>query len=103
MVHSTWLHFVLFQPHAELEQLQEGLWSMLQVEQLMHNCNKEMWALLASSGAFNVTPQFLYDSFVIQYSDNGSNNRTHEEAMVYMWFEYITDIPLIKVMKVLSK
>ena len=49
-----------------------------------------MWALLASCGAYNVTPQFLCDSFVIQYSDNGSNNRTYEEAVVYMWFEYIT-------------
>ena len=50
-----------------------------------------MWVLLVSSGAFNVTPQFLCDSFVIQYSDTGSHNRTHEEAVVYMWFEYITD------------
>lgn len=91
MVRSIWLHFVLFQPHAELEQLREGLGSTLQVEHLMRNYSKEMWGLLASSNAFNVTPQFLCDSFVIHYSDNGSNNRTHEEAVVYMWFEYITD------------
>ena len=57
----------------------------------MRNYSKEMWALLASCGAYNATPQFLRDSFVIQYSDNGSNNRTYEEAVVYMWFEYITD------------
>ena len=32
MVHSIWLHFVLFQPHAELEQLREGLCNTLQVD-----------------------------------------------------------------------
>ena len=82
---------MLFQPHAELEQLREGLRSTLQFEHLVRNYNKEIWGLLASSDAFNVTPQFLCDSFVIQYSANGSNNRTREEAVVYMWFEYITD------------
>ena len=91
MVRSIWLHFVLYHPHAELEQLREGLCNTLQVDHLIRNYNKEMWALLASSGAYNVTPQFLCNSFVIQYSENGSNNRTHEEAVVYMWFEYITD------------
>ena len=91
MVHSIWLHFVLFQPHAELEQFREGLRSTLQFEHLVRNYSKEIWGLLESSDAFNVTPQFLCDSFVIQYSPNGSNNRTHEEAVVYMWFECITD------------
>ena len=91
MVRSIWLHFVLFQPHAELEQFREGLRSTLQFEHLVRNYSKEIWGLLASSDAFNVTPQFLCDSFVIQYSPNGSNNCTHEEAVVYMWFEYITD------------
>ena len=91
MVRSVWLHFVLFQPHAELEQLREGLRKTLLFEHLVCNYSKEIWELLASSDAFNVTPQFLCDSFVIQYSANGSNNRTREEAVVYMWFEYITD------------
>ena len=86
MVRSIWLHFVLYHPHAELEQLREGLCNTLQAEHLMRTYSKEMWALLASSGAYNVSPKVLCDSFVTQFSDNGSNNRKYEEAVVYMWF-----------------
>lgn len=38
-----------------------------------------------------LTADYLCDAFVIQYSDNGSNNRTKEEAIIFMWYDYITD------------
>ena len=52
---------------------------------------EKAWGLLAASTAFNVTTDYLCDAFVIQYSDNGSNNRTKEEAIIFMWYDYITD------------
>ena len=38
---------------------------------------------------FDITLEYLQDAFIIQYSLNGSNNRTKEEAIVMHWFEYI--------------
>ena len=52
---------------------------------------KEMWGLLIATSEFNVTPKFLCDAFAIQYSPNGSNSRIKEEALVLMFYEYITD------------
>ena len=34
IVHTVWLHFGLFQPHAELAQLRNGLYQTLQFEGL---------------------------------------------------------------------
>ena len=51
----------------------------------------DVWWLLASSSAFNVGVEHLSDAFAVTYSDNGSNNRTKEEAIVYFWYEYISE------------
>lgn len=85
LVRSVWLHFVLFQPHAELQQLQKGMYRTLQFELLACMHPKEVWGLLAASTAFDVTPQYICDEVVVHYSDNGSNKRTMEEAIVFYW------------------
>ncbi len=51
----------------------------------------EMWGLFASSSTFDVTPDYLIDGFIVVYSDNGSNDRTKEESIVYSWSEYISE------------
>ena len=90
-VRSIWLHHVLFQPYAELDQLRKGFQETLQLHLLACIHSEELRALLAYSTMFNVSVEYLQDMFVIQYSDNGSNNRTKEEAVVLFWFEYITN------------
>lgn len=90
-IRSIWLHHVLFGPHAELEQLRKGFQETLQVQLLVCIHGDEVRALLASSTLFDVTVKYLQDSFVIQYSDNGSNDRTKEEAVMLFWFEYISN------------
>lgn len=90
-IRSVWMHHVMFQPHAELEQLRKGINETLQFQQLLNLHPKEMWILFAATPAFSVTPQYLCDSFVITYSDNGSNRRTKEEAIVMYWNEYIIE------------
>lgn len=90
-IHSIWLHFVHFNPHAELEQLRKGLHQTLQVELLALTYSNELWAVLAASPIFEVTPKLLLDSLVVHYSENGSNSRTKEEALIYMWSEYVTE------------
>ena len=91
IVRAVWLHYVLYHPHAELEQLRRGLYSTLQFKHLIQSHPKELWGLLATSTVFNVTPKFLCNEFAIQYSPNGSNSCTKEEALVLLFFEYITD------------
>ena len=91
IVRAVWLHYVLYHPHAELEQLRRGLYSTLQFKHLIQSHPKELWGLLATSTVFNVTSKFLCNEFAIQYSPNGSNSRTKEEALVLLFFEYITD------------
>ena len=91
LVASVWLHFVKFHPQAELEQLREGLYETLSFHRLISVHPDSVWKMLASSNSFDVTPSFILDSFSIQYSHEGSNNRTKEEAIVIYWFEYVTD------------
>ena len=90
-IRSIWLHYVLFRPYAELEQLKKGFQETLQMQVLVCTYGKEVRLCLAASQLFNVTPNCLQDAFMIDYSDNGSNNRTKEEAIVYFWFEYISN------------
>jgi len=91
IIRSVWLHFVFFYPHAELEQLRKGFRETLQMELLICKYPDDVWWLLASSSAFNCTVEHLTDAFAITYSDNGSNDRTKEEAIVYYWYEYISE------------
>lgn len=67
LLHCIWLHFVLFQPHAELEQMRKGMYQTLQFELLMIRYPDEVWGLLAASNQFEVTPEYLCDTFAIQY------------------------------------
>ena len=49
-------------------------------------------SFLAAYAAFDVTPDFLLDSSVIQYSDQGTNKHTVEEAVMMHWTSYIMDL-----------
>ena len=84
-------NYVLFSPHAELEQLRTGFLETLQVERLLCLHDDKMRALLAYSPLFDVTVEYLLDAFVIRYSLDKSNNRTKEEAISIHWFEYISN------------
>ncbi len=92
IIRSVWLHFVFFHPHAELEQLRKGFRESLQVELLICQYSDEAWRLLASSSSFDITVDHIADSFAVAYSDNGSNDRTKEEAIVFFWYEYISEV-----------
>lgn len=79
--------------HAELEQLRKGIYQTLQFELLTISYPNEVWGMLTASDDFKVTPAFLCDSFSVQYSCTGSNNRTKEETIVLYWNEYIFNCP----------
>lgn len=91
MVRSVWLHHVLYSPHAELEQLRKGFLQTLRMQVLVSLHDDGVRALLAYSTLFDVTLEYLQDSFVFDYSPNGSNNRTKEEAIVIHWLEYVSN------------
>ena len=91
LIRCIWLHFVLFHPHAELEQLRKGLYQTLQFELLVCTHPNVVWGVLAASTVFNVTPEYLCSVFEVEYYEKGSNNRPKEEAVIFFWFEYITE------------
>lgn len=91
-VKSIWLHFTFFLPHAELEQLRKGLRETLQLELVAILHPSELKSFLVASCAFDVTPAYLLDALVVRYSDQGSNKRTEEEAVMVNWSDYIMDL-----------
>ena len=91
LINAIWLHYTFFNPHAELQQLRKGFRDTLQMELLICLYPDEVRCLLFPSTAFDVTSAFLLDSFVTHYSDNGTNRRTLEEAVMINWAEYVTE------------
>lgn len=81
---SIWLHHVYFSVHAELQQFKDGFKSTLQVEDLIRNYPDEMYVLLTPSKSFEVTAAFFLDEAMIMSSDEGSNRRTEEEAVIVL-------------------
>ena len=73
IVKTIWLHYVYFSPHAELIQLRKGLRETLQLEALICVYHKEVHGFLVASSSFEVTSDFLTDSFVSHYSEQGGN------------------------------
>ena len=51
----------------------------------------EIRALLVASSLYDVKASFFHDHFVVQYSEQGSNGRTAEEAVMLNWAEYINE------------
>lgn len=89
IIKALWLHYVFFSPHAELDQLKKGFRETLQMERLvcLHPC--VVLGFLIASRDFDVTADYLLDSFVINYSDEGCNKRTAEEALILNWNDYV--------------
>ncbi len=79
-VHSIWLHYVLFNSYAELDQLRKGLFETLTIELVALSHGNAFRTLLVYSTLFDLTADYLDEVFVILYSDNGSNKQTLEEA-----------------------
>ncbi len=71
-----------------MEQLRKGLRETLQIVCLHPG---EMHSFLIASSDFDVTTEFLLDSFVINYSEVGSNRRIVEEALILSWTDYIME------------
>ena len=90
-IRAIWLHHVFFLPHAELEQLCKGFRDTLQVELLACLHGELLHSVLAATQAFDPTSKHLIDELIISYSDDGSNNRTKEEAIMLNWSEYVNE------------
>lgn len=91
LIKAIWLHYVHFLPLSELQQLRKGLRETLQLEVLCCVHSDMMFTFLVGSSNFSVTPQFLLDSFVVLYSEHGTNRRTMEESVMLHWHDYVID------------
>ena len=49
-------------------------------------------SLLVSSPHLKVSEEFFLDDVLILYSDQGSNKRTAEEALILHWSVYIQEL-----------
>ena len=83
-IKAIWLHYAYFLPHAELQQT-------VQMALLVCLHPDEIRALLVASSLYDVKASFFHDHFVVQYSEQGSNGRTAEEAVMLNWAEYINE------------
>lgn len=75
----------------ELEQLRKGLLETLQIETFVRSYPREFYSYLVGSTTFDVTPEYILDCFMIRYSDQGSNDRTREEAIIMHWTDYVME------------
>ena len=91
LVRSVWLHYIYFLPHAELVQLKKGLCETLELDTLISLHPHEIRSCLVASKHFDITSDYLLEAFAIQYSEQGSNKRTTEEAIILHWTDYIME------------
>ena len=80
-----------FLPHAEVKQFQKGPRDTLQMKIPLCVHSEEMHSLLVPSGSFDVTAEFFLDQVIVRYSDEGSNKRTKEEAVILHRSDYNTE------------
>ena len=85
IIKSVWLHYIYFLPNVELQQLRRGIHDTLQLGLLVCSNSSTLLSLLMASSAFEVSSDYLLDSFIIKYSEQGSNRRTVEEAIIVNW------------------
>ena len=90
-INSIWLHHVFFSPHAELQQIRKGFQETLQMEALLCVHSEEIRSILVPSSSFEVSADLFLDQVIVVYSDQGSNKRTEEEAVVLHWSDYIME------------
>ena len=55
-----------------------------EIETFVRSYPKEFYGYLIESTTFDITPNYILDSFMIRYSDEGSNDRTLKEAIDHL-------------------
>ena len=63
----------------------------LNFSQLIGANHNAVWYLFTSKGHRSLSTSFMQEIFLMQYSPDGSNSRTHEEAVIMNWFNYLQD------------
>lgn len=56
---------------------------------------------MVGSTTFDVTPEYILDCFMIRYSDQGSNGRTREEAIIMHWTDYVMECEDVSITDIL--
>ncbi len=91
IIKAIWLHYVHFVPLAELQQFRKGFRDTLQMSRLIFRDPNGVHNFLVPTRLFEVTTEFFIDAFAVEYSHQGSNKRTSEEAVILHWNEYLSD------------
>ena len=89
-VRAIWLHFTAYRCYGEVQQLRSGLWNTLNFGHLV-TANPQAIRSLFVSRQQNLTAIDMQELFDVQYSPQGSNKRSHEEAVIINWFNLLQD------------
>ena len=82
--------------------MRKGIHETLQLEMIISTHPKEMHGFLVASSSFDVTVDFLIDSFVIHYSEPGHNKRTYEESIMLEWCDCVMECAGVYVVYLLT-
>ena len=77
LLKTIWLHYVYFHPYSELQQLRKGTLDMGSLGSLVALYPEKIFSL-----TYEMTADKLSESFVVSFSESGSNDRTKEETVV---------------------
>ena len=91
LINAIWLHFTFFPAPCRATAAEKGFRDALQVELLVCLYPDEIRSLLCACTMYDITAAFLLDSFVTHYSDDGTNRRILEEAVMLNWSEYVVN------------
>ena len=83
VLEAVWLHLTYFSIQAELSQLRAGLTEVLNFSQLLSTSPAAVFKLLSAAERQEVTMDQLLELFVPHFSEDGSNMRIEEEALMH--------------------
>ena len=91
VLEAVWLHATYFSIQAELSQLRAGLTEVLNFSQLLSASQAAVLKLLSAAERHEVTMDQLLELFVPRFSEDGSNLRIKEEALMHNFCQMLEE------------
>ena len=89
-LHAAWLHYTVYNIYGEISQLKDGIVNTLNFQNLITS-NPQATRSLLVFGKSTLSATFLQEAFIIDYSLNGSNDKSQEEAVIMNFFDFLQD------------
>lgn len=90
VVRALCLHYSILVSLAELEQLKRGL-SLQRFSTLMES-HPHLLRKAFLPPKVVISSDFIQDMYTVLFSPVGSNNRSEEQSVVMLWYQYLQEI-----------